>query len=538
LLTVIARPLPASAAWRFESEEIEVPTGARLVFGYAVEEPGWATGWPPVLVRASAAGLTLFERRIDPAGDPRDRRWFDASVDLGPVAGRRTRLVFETEALAAPRTIVDRSFPVVSNPHVLPPAPARDGTRNVILISLDTLRARSVGAYGCPRATTPALDRRLAQAGALVRTALTPFPFTPPAHMTMLTGLEPCAHGVRTEHQTLPRERTTLAELLRARGYETAAFTEDAYVVAGNGFDRGFDAYRENRSEEAASPGFAAETFADAAAWLRTHGKLPFFLFVHTYQVHEPYAPPRGYADLFPDVKADDEHDAARANYEREARYTDDLLAGFLDTLEARDLAEHTIVVVTSDHGEGFGEHFWSGHGFDLHDEALLVPLVLRAPGLIPSGTVVEEQVGLVDLAPTLLTLLGLPVPADMQGQSFARLLTGRGPPFTERPLAGAAVTAVESVRTRQWKYMKIPNGELLYDLVNDPLERSDRAKQDAAALEKARAAFAETQAACERWRAAHPVAAAATPGPRNDPAWMINRDEVERKLRSLGYVQ
>jgi arylsulfatase A-like enzyme len=538
LLTVIARPLPASAAWRFESEEIEVPSGARLTFGYAVEQPGWSTGWPPVLVRASAAGVTLFERRIDPAGDPRDRRWFDASVDLGAVAGRRTRLVFETEALAVPGAAVDRSFPVVSNPQVLPPASTRATERSVVLVSLDTLRARSVGAYGCPRPTTPALDRRLAQPGALMRTAITPFPFTPPAHMTMLTGLEPCAHGVRTEHQTLPPERATLAELLRARGYETAAFTEDAYVVAGNGFDRGFDAYRENRSEESASPGFAAETFAAAAEWLRTHGERPFFLFVHTYQVHEPYTPPRGYAGLFPDVKPDDKHDAARANYEREVRYTDDLLAGFLDTLESRGLGEHTVVAVTSDHGEGFGEHFWSGHGFDLHDEALLVPLVIRAPGLIRPGTVVEEQVGLVDLAPTLLALLDLPVPPDMQGQSFASLLTGSGPPFTERPLAGAAVTAVESLRTRQTKYMKIPNGELLYDLVADPLERNDRAKQDAPRLEKARAAYAETQAACERWHAAHPATAASTPGPGNDPAWMINRDEVERKLRSLGYVQ
>jgi arylsulfatase A-like enzyme len=537
LLTLIARPLPASPVWRFESDEIEVPAGARLTFGYAVEEPGWAIGWPPVVVRVSAGGVPLFERRIDPAGDPRDRRWFDASVDLGSVAGRRTRLVFETEALAVPGTAVDRSFAVVSNPQILPPM-APTGRRNVILISLDTLRARSVGAYGCPRATTPALDRRLAQAGALMRTAVVPFPFTPPSHMTMLTGLEPCAHGVRNEHQTLPRERTTLAEILRAAGYETAAFTEDAYVVAGNGFDRGFDAYRENRSEEAASPGFAAETFADAAGWLRTHGERPFFLFVHTYQVHEPYTPPRGYAGLFPDVNEGDKNDAARANYEREVRYTDDLLAGFLDTLESRGLAEHTIVAVTSDHGEGFGEHFWSGHGFDLHDEALLVPLVLRAPGLIRPGTVVEEQVGLADLAPTLLDLLELPTPGDMQGQSFARLLSGRGPAFAERPLVGAGVAPVESLRTRQRKYMKIPNGELLYDLAADPLERNDLAKQDAAGLEKARAAFAEAQAACERWRAAHPVGATATPGPGNDPAWMINRDEVERKLRSLGYVQ
>src|SRR5207249_2910526 len=118
-------------------------------------------------------------------------------------------------------------------------------------------------AYGCRRPTTPALDR-LASQGGLVRTAVAPVPFTPPAHMSMLTGLEPCAHGIKGVHEALAPERLTLAEALRAAGWETAAFTEDAYLVAASGFDRGFDTYVENRSEESASPGFAAETFAQA----------------------------------------------------------------------------------------------------------------------------------------------------------------------------------------------------------------------------------------------------------------------------------
>lgn len=537
LLTVIARALPASAVERVESADLDVPAGARLAFGYAVEEPGWSSGWPPVRIRVSAGDVTLFDRRLDPAADPRDRRWFDASVDLSAVAGRRVRLVFEGEALATAGASSARTFVVVSNPEIIPP-PAPTPQRNVILVSLDTLRARSVHAYGCPRDTTPTLDRRMAQAGALVRTAVVPFPFTPPSHMTMLTGLEPCAHGVTDLHHVLAAGRTTLAETLRAAGYGTAAFTEDAYLVAGNGFDRGFDVYRENRSEESASPGFAAETLADAAGWLAGHAERPFFLFVHTYQVHDPYTPPRGYAGLFPDVDRDDKNDAARADYEREIRYTDDLFTGFLDALEAHGAADDTIVVVTADHGEGFGEHFWTGHGFDLHDEALLVPLLLRAPGLIPAGRVVEEQVGLVDLAPTLLELLDLPAPGDVQGRSFARLLTGRGAPFVERPLASAGIVATESLRTRETKYVKTKAGDLFYDLRADPLERTSRLNEDPAGVAKARAALEEAHQACERWRSAHPTAPAVEGGTGNAPAWLINRDEVERKLRSLGYVQ
>jgi arylsulfatase A-like enzyme len=361
--------------------------------------------------------------------------------------------------------------------------------------------------------------------------------------MTMMTGLEPCAHGlVEVRDSPLAAERPTLAEALRAAGWTTAAVTEDAYVIATNGFDRGFDVYVENRSEESASPGFAAETFGAATDWLRAHAREPFFLFVHTYQVHAPYVPPRGYATLFGDDPAD-QNGRDLLNYEREIRYTDDLLADFLDGLDASGLADRTIVVATSDHGEGFGEHFWTGHGWDLHDEAILVPLAVRAPGLVPPGTVVEEQVGLVDLAPTVLDLLGQPPLPEVQGRSFARLLTGRGAAFEERPVVSRALSLegpgaakfAESARTRQWKYVAAPGLEVVHDLSADPGEQV--AARNPEALEAGRRALREAHAACEAWRKAHP-AAAAKPVVENAPDWMLNREETERKLRSLGYVQ
>src|SRR5207247_1069155 len=269
----------------------DLRSGARLTISAA-----------PLVKRSGAAGNRSLVLPLSPALRTRQ----------APLAGRRVRVVFETEALgAAPGATVDRSFGVVSNPEIVTAAASPPGARNVVLVSLDTLRARSVSAYGCPRATTPTFDRRVAAAGALVRSAVAPVPFTPPSHMTMLTGPDPCAHGVMGLHETLGPDRTTLAEALRAAGYQTAAFTEDAYLVAGNGFDRGFDVYRENRSEESASPGFADETFADASAWLAAHGERPFFLFVHTYQVHEPYTPPRGYALLFRDGDQGDENHRA-----------------------------------------------------------------------------------------------------------------------------------------------------------------------------------------------------------------------------------
>jgi len=532
LLTVTARPFPASPVERSETAEVDVPPGARLVFGYGVEEAGWAAGFPPVRFAVAAGDVTLFERRLDPAADARDRRWLDASVDLSPLAGRRVRLVFTTEALAgAPGATLDKSFAVVSIPAVVPPAaPGRPG---IVLVSLDTLRARSVGAYGCSRPTTPALDRFAAE-GALVRTVVAPVPFTPPSHMSMLTGLEPCAHGVKGMHEVLAPDRLTLAEAFRAAGYETAAFTEDAYLVAANGFDRGFNTYVENRSEESASPGFAAETFAQARAWLATHAAHPFFLFVHTYQVHEPYTPPRAYATLFTDGDGGDANQRALAAYEREVRYTDDLLADLLGALDPQ-----TIVAVTSDHGEAFGEHFWTTHGFDLHDEELLVPLVVRAAGLVPAGRVVEEQVGLVDLAPTLLELAGVPGLPDLQGRSFAGLLRGDRGGWVERPIVSADLIGGESVRTRQRKFIATKKGPLLYDLVADPRETAERAAADAAGVAAARAVLEQAHDACARWQRAHPSAeSTARSLSTTDPAWLINRDDIQRKLRSLGYTQ
>lgn len=526
---------------------------ARLRFGFALEPPGWTPGHPPVSFRivATPSGgdeLVLFERRIDPARDPRDRRWHDASVDLSRVRGRPTTFRLEARILnQAPGVTRRGSFPVFANPTI--EASARPDRRNLILISLDTLRAKSVGAYGAEHDTTPAFDRRVAAAGALVRRAVVPAPYTPPSHMTMLTGLEPCAHGVLDRSGVLGPEDLTLAEILRHAGYRTAAFTENAYVVAASGFARGFDTYVEQRSDEEAVPGFAALTFEQAERWLATDASQPFFLFLHTYEVHAPYRPPRGYQDLFggPPEEAADEEDprAQERRYEQEIRYTDDLLGGFLDILDARGLSDDTILVVTSDHGEGFIEHFWRQHGFSLYDEALLVPLALRAPGLIEPGTVVEPEVGLVDLVPTLLSLLDVPQPRPVQGRSFAaRLGLPNAPPFAERPVASVVSSPrSDSVRFRDFKYIRTARKdggrrEELYDLRDDPREKRNLAERRKHRLASLSRRLDGHLGACAWYRDAHPAGASGGAPMENRPQWLVNEDEVKRRLRSLGYVE
>jgi len=550
LVDVVARPLPAPVA-SWPMGPFPVSGGDRLRFGYGVEREGASPGWPPVHFRvlARAAGgpeRLLFERRLDPSADPRDGGWHDADVGLAAVASPATRFRFEARAVALPgaEQAPPATFAVFSAPEVMPERDSASGGGpppwNVVLVSLDTLRARSVGAYGAARDTTPALDRRVAARGARVRDAVVPVPFTPPAHMSMLTGLEPCAHRVEDRHGVLPPDRLTLAEVLRREGYRTAAFTENGYVVAGAGFARGFDRYFEQISEESASPGFAPEILAAAGDWLEREGARPFFLFLHTYQVHAPYAPPRGYLELFRDDATAAYGEPYRANldaYEREIRYLDDLMAGFLDRLEELGLAERTLLVVTSDHGEGFGEHFWTGHGLDAHDESIRVPLLVRAPGLVPAGRVIDTPMGLIDLVPTLLDLLGLPPLPDLQGRSFASLFRGQADTLEDRPLVTSSTNGV-SIRTRRSKLLRAHRKDwrFLYDLEADPAEKVNlypERPDEAAELE---AVYQSWKRRCAELAAAASEAAARRGGPQ--PGWLINRDEIDAKLRSLGYIE
>lgn len=550
LLTVIARELPVQTKVVSEAGPWPVASGDRLEFGYGVEPVGWEAPFPPARFRVLGRvegrdDVVLFDRRIDPAHEPRDRIWFDSSVGLDALVGARATFVFEAEALPEREDAeIARTFPVFSNPR-LRARLSDEKRRNLVLISLDTLRARSVSSYGYRHETTPQLDRRLAAAGARVQEAVAPAPFTPPSHMTMLTGLEPCVHGVRDQSHILAPEHVLLAEMLRADGYQTAAFTENAYVVAGAGFARGFETYVERRDAASASPGFAVETFGAAERWLAEDAHEPFFLFLHTYQVHHPYTPPRAFRELFGDYPPNDLREQRWRDdekaYDQEIRYTDDLLGGFLDALESRGFGDDTLIVVTSDHGEEFGERQWGKHGFALYDDALLVPLVFRAPGLIPPGTVVRHQVGLADLVPTVLELLGVPLPRPVQGRSFASLLRGEGGDFEERPIVSrSSAGTTHSVRTRKVKYIRREGkskGEEVYFLEEDPSElRNQRGAHVAKAT--ARKALEEHAARCDSYRRAYPITAGRDSLFEQRADWLINRDEIESKLRSLGYVE
>jgi len=316
---------------------------------------------------------------------------------------------------------------------------------NLVVVSIDTLRADHLGTYGYDKPTSPVIDA-LAARGARFDNAIAASHWTAPSHVSLLTGLHPVQHGVRAfpNPGRLSPEVPTLAELLSEAGYDTAGFAAGLYVGEGIGLADGFGTWVERVAP-------ARHRMEEASAWVRGHAETapdtPFFLFVHTYQVHDPYDPPPPYdrwfqddpgapiaewlrlphsETTFPGWRPDAEQLATQvALYDGEIRYTDEMLGQLLDTLAEAGVADDTLVVITSDHGEEFFDHGWVGHG-RLFKELLHVPLVLAHPALPGvAQPAVSQPVGHVDVVPTVLDLLGVDAPADLPGRSAVSAMAG-----------------------------------------------------------------------------------------------------------------
>ncbi len=371
---------------------------------------------------------------------------------------------------------------------------------NVLLLSIDTLRADGLSCYGNPRPTSPHIDR-LATEGIRFAHVLAQSSWTLPSHMTMLTGLYPSVHGCITSPgwsrklDRLDEAWVTLPEVLRGWGYATAAYTDGKLLGPAFGFDQGFDVCDD-------SGGGIRRVTEKGRAWLERHmaaaTEQPFFLFLHCYDVHH-YRPPEEFerrfvrpyegpllklrrqgSELETRVTSDgfyklgsDDLRYLRDLYDAEIAKTDAVFGGFLEYLSERGLDRSTIVIVTSDHGEEFWEHGGTGHGWTLHQHQLRVPLIIRAPGLIAAGSESGERAGLIDIVPTVLDLLDLPIPAEVQGISLLGYLEGQ-PAGAERVFVAEAshlgqqkalLTARYSFLFHRWP----PIGEKLDDRARFP---------------------------------------------------------------------
>jgi len=349
--------------------------------------------------------------------------------------------------------------------------------QNVLVITIDTLRADRLGCYGFGGVKTPHIDK-LASQGLLFEQAIATAPFTLTSHASLFTGLYPYRHGVRDNvGYVLGEEQETLAEILSENGFSTAAFVS-AYVLDGmwgvaQGFDLYYDDFRRFETtgfDESERPG--AETISRWESWLDSEQRSPHFAWIHLFEPHIPYRPPEPYRSQY---RGDP--------YLGEVAYSDALVGRILESLETRGLLDTTLIVLTSDHGEGLGDHAEKTHSFFIYNSTLRVPMILRGPGVSP-GRITDRAVSTADILPTVLELVGIREREGLDGKSLLQAHSDRYV-YSETlyPSLHYGWSPLFALQDRRYKFILAPRPEA-FDLDRDPGEtQSLSASSDASAL-------------------------------------------------------
>jgi arylsulfatase A-like enzyme/Tfp pilus assembly protein PilF len=390
---------------------------------------------------------------------------------------------------------------------------------NLLLITIDTLRADALGCYGGRPETTPKLDQ-LAREGVRFESAYAHVPLTLPSHTSILTGRYPFEHGIRDNAgYRFDGRYQTLATVLHRRGYATAAFVSAFPLDRRFGLDAGFDRYDDRYGErsswhkESIVERPAAATWAAAQPWLEQQRAGPWFLWLHFFDPHSPYEPPAG-----------EPREIAGLPYLAEAHYADKIVGQVLAQIRAR--AEPTLVVVTADHGESLGEHGEQTHGIFAYDATLRVPWLMAGPTL-PRGRVVKGLSRHIDVLPTLLELLRLDVPEGLPGKSLLAQVLSAAPTRIEQSYfevlssnLGLGWAPLRGVITWPYKFIDLPIAEL-YDLAKDPKETHNLAGEQPQQVRLGEAQVKKVAGATDDFRAGRQAISA----------------EEQRRLEALGYV-
>ena len=475
---------------------------------------GLAGGQDPVTFRVRAGDQELFARTLDPtdeASTELSATWQDVEVDLSPLAGQEVGLLFEVESSVPAH--LQESLPLWSSPEVV-----STGKRpwNVLLISVDTLRADRLETYGYSRPTAPHLETWARRSAVTFLQTVASSSWTLPSHISMLSGQDALTHGINYHPPRISPTRLPdlLSSILRRHGWATAAITDGGYLRPRFGFATGFDLFRHWTKEHQDEMLQGSVDFA--LDFMKEHQEEAFFFFLHTYKVHIPYlASPACLEDAdWPDpdgrlarraittrrvpndrggfrsilwledpdgsgrpIESEEDHALASTFYDCGITFTDRQLGRLFDGLEELDLADRTLVVVTSDHGEALGEkgHYLHKH---LYDHTVLVPQMMSFPDGRGAGVKVERQVRSVDLLPTLLDALDLEIPNDIDGFSLLPLLDdpdhqipGGAWSYAPFKTTGLALRLNGRFKYIANDYLRHPMERELYELRQDPQE-------------------------------------------------------------------
>ncbi len=516
--------------------QVEVGREQRLDFAYGLEEGVRDPVSFVIEVEVDGgARETLFRQRLDTG---QAGHWHEGSLDLAPLADREARLRFTTESAGILELV--RGFPVWAHPEILGPASGEEEPPNVLLLSIDTLRADHLSAYGYGRQTSPAIDDWARRSAVVFENAVAQAPWTLPSHVSLFTGQEAIRHGIN-HYGSAPPSLEMLAEILRRQGYATGAVTGGGYLRPQFGFAQGFDRFRywpKILADEELEQGTD-----QALSWLTAHRDRPFFLFFHTYEVHfphrrrEPYfskladweslRQPLTRIQMRPNDPSDDltwagdrfvvrrpgskewaeglsdaEKNLAASMYDSAIAYTDTQVARLFARLEELSLTDNTLVILTSDHGEALGEDGRAGHNY-LAEHNLMVPLIVGFPDGRGAGRRVESQVRSIDVLPTILDYLGLGASSRSDGRSLLPLVEGGDGdwPAEAWSYASSANYGLALRYRNRLKYVfnntawsTLLGGEELYDLGADPAESQNLAatKEEAAAFRRQLRAYVD----------------------------------------------
>lgn len=539
----------------FLARTLEIPrTGGELILAFGAEARGWqAEGEAIVETDGSSdgVGLRVF---VEHEGEEqlahetfhapqRFGSWESLRIDLDPWSGRSVRLRLEPRASAEGEDDVLDDFALLAEPMFAPRLPETEQAQGIILIVVDTLRADALSCYGAPDEVSPAIDA-LARSGVRFEEVRSTSSWTLPAHASLFTASMTTEHGTNAWTDRLPADRTTLAEVFRDAGYRTAAFTEGVYLTPSYGMDQGFDRFDHGSRS-------VRETIDKGRAWLEgVRG--PFFLFLHTYEVHSPHSPPepyrsrfvRGYEGPLPAVppytdrldellgRAPEESDVRylRDLYAAEVAYADNVLGELFHYLEERSFFEHGLLALTSDHGEEFFEHGGFAHRTTLYEEQVRIPLIFRGADVSGwLGKASARPARIIDVAPTLLEAADLPQPAEWSGISLANH-------EAERPQLLSLIALDLEHRlcrldgTRKWigpapdaaPEVLARSRIELYDLGSDPTEQRDLFESEL------RSAFLERM---------QELLARFSPLRRSSVEALELSSEERNRLRAMGYL-
>jgi arylsulfatase A-like enzyme len=476
-----------------------------LNFGYGIVNESWKNIEGGVkfdiLIENNDTGFkgVVFSQELNPKKRNQDRRWFQSEINLIEHANQKVTFIFKTTPIKANKD-KNNCVSVWVNPAVIQKK-KKHAKPNIILISIDTLRADHLGCYGYRRNTTPNIDA-FAENGILFENAIAQAPYTVSSHMSMLTSLYPSFHKVNLiEMSRLHPAKQTLAEILYNNGYRTWAITGGGQVSSNYGFYDGFESFTEYSPPHKDMELKVGETLD----YLKREKDSQFFIFFHSYKPHAPYTPRIPYNEMFDSgyegkitgsltdiedinsgkIQVDQaDLDHVVALYDGEIREVDDQLGILFDYLKKEQLMENTLIVFTSDHGEEFNEHGLFGvHSHTLYDELLHVPLICRVPQVPSARTVIKEQVQSIDIFPTILQIADIQYKdIPIQGTSFLPLIKNpnlkRNPniAFSERtPSDGRFLRALRDSSQKYIFEEELKKGEIkhyYFNLINDPGEQ------------------------------------------------------------------